>query len=163
MKYRRCLLLVLIFVGIFLVLFQVFTITGAVVDVSRVLFRFWSIVGLGMIIIGVVMLVLERAVSVRPEHLYCYVPNECVSGGIVPGGSDPDEQVVPAFDPERFTPKLIREAFDIGGERSLVEIVGKSKKKFFPRLTGPKHEQNGIYGCEGYVPSKDLKVVGEDD
>jgi len=115
-----------------------------------------------MIIIGIVLLVLVKETQTLPEKLLVYVPNECINKGIIPGGSDPKEQIVPAFDPKKFSPKFIRECFGFGGERSLVEIVGDSKKKFYPRLTGPDNKAQGIYGCEEYIPAEDLKVVGKD-
>ena len=33
-------------------------------------------------------------------HLYAFLPEECLEKGVKPGGWDPREQVVPAFNPD---------------------------------------------------------------
>jgi len=152
----------LITIGIFIIIIQPVSITGAAINTLIILNNIWFFIGLGMIFVGTVILVLVKETYISPSHLFVYVPNECINKGIIPGGSDPKEQIVPAFDPKKKTPKEIRKAFGFGGERSLVEIGGSSKKKFYPRLTGPKNKAQGIYGSESYIPAKDIKVVGED-
>ncbi|MGV8152204.1 MAG: hypothetical protein ACP5OG_03915 [Candidatus Nanoarchaeia archaeon] len=163
MRFKRGFGLFLIILGIGLILLRAYPPTGAAIGISKTLAKLWFFGGLGAVIAGIVVLIIDHSVYTKPDHLFCYVLNECLNTGIIPGGSDPREPVVPAFDPKKFTPKQIRESLDIGGERSLVEIVGESKEKFFPRKTGPNNQANGIYACEFYVPPTDLKVVGEDE
>lgn len=151
-------------IGVFFILLGFSSFTGFSIGFFlRDYHSFFYFLGISFISISFLVFVILKSVKEKPEHLYAYVPNECLVNGIYPGGWDPYERVVPAFDPEKFSPEEIKSSFDFGDERSLVEIVGKSKENFFPRLTGPKREAYGIYASEDYVPPSDIKVVGEDD
>ena len=96
-----------------------------------------------------------------PEHLVPYLPRVCLKDGVRPGGWDPKNLVVPAFDPYKKSPKSIKEAFHFKKDRVLMEIKEEAKKYFKPRLTGPEHKAQGIYCCYQSIPSRYLKIVSE--
>jgi hypothetical protein len=94
-----------------------------------------------------------------PRKLYSYVPSVCLEAGIRPGGWDPEDQVVPAFDPKRKSPDLVKSCFGFGESRVLVEIVDEFKKYFTPRRTGPQNKSQGVYGTRRYVPPYAIRLI----
>lgn len=94
-----------------------------------------------------------------PRHLYSFLRSSASKNGVNPGGWDKLCLVVPAFDPEKKSVELIRKAFKIGDERTLFEIIGKGKKKFYERFTGPQKKPQGIYISYERISSKYLKPV----
>ena len=72
MNFKRglkAIALFLIIVGIFIIIAQPFSTTGAVIDLSSAVSRIWFFVGLGMIAIGAVLLSLEKHVGYETEDL----------------------------------------------------------------------------------------------
>jgi len=86
-------------------------------------------------------------------RLYAFLPKECLEKGVKPGGWDPQEQVVPAFNPDIVSIDQIAQAFD-KPDRVLVEFSPEVANKFYERMTGPDNTYHGIHATKEHI-SKD--------
>ncbi len=93
---------------------------------------------------------LEDVTNEMPGKLYVFLPEKVEKFGACPGGWDPEDRVVPAFNPFEI-PVAKAEQF-YGKGRQLYQIEKKYVPWFFGRRTGPQNVCQGIFGCPAYLP-----------
>jgi len=135
---------------------QNINLTGAITDNNNSYYL--EIASLIFLITGIIILATKTNENyTEPEHLYAFVPKECLETGIKTGGwlKTP---ITPGFDPNQIPIERVQKSFG-GPEKILVEILNPYKKEFKPRATGPDRGYHGIYASHNGVPKDGIEKV----